>query len=420
MLIRFSIENFKSFNERQEVTFVATSAKDLPEATVHIEGFSYNLLRVAVIYGANASGKTNVLKALATLRNAVSNSHRRWKPEAKIPIDSFRLGSSADKPSVFEVEFLLSNIRHQYGFSCNVDRFLTEWLYAYPQGKKQVWFERADKSFSFGRNLIGENRAIEALTRQNSLFLSAAAQNNHEMLLPIHNWIANRVQFSFSRTTVGTDDETAALCKDSKHKQLVLDLLKAADLGVTDLRIDEEEIGDRYSKIATAFKETFPELEARFTDKIIHMALLHAGSDKAVELPIVDESAGTIAYFSLLGPVVKALEGGGVLCVDELDSSLHPLLALEVVKLFNDPRRNFSGAQLLFNTHDTNLLDNNVLRRDQIWFTEKDPKGATHLYPLSDFKLRRTENRKRGYLQGRYGAVPFIGEHEFVEAMEKE
>jgi uncharacterized protein len=417
MLIRFKVENFRSIDASQELTLVASPLKELPGASIQIQGFSEKLLRVAALYGANASGKTNVLKAFNFVQTAVSDSHRKWSPDQKIERSPFRMSNADERPSTFEIEFFLDKVRYRYGFSLDSEQILEEWLYAYPEGKQQTWFTRdvrkPEKIFNFSRNLPGENKAVETLTRKNSLFLSAAAQNNHPLLLPIYNWFTNNMDYVRGpRMPFSVDESTAAFCKE--HREILTRLLATADLGITSFRIDEEEPGEGFKKFAVFFKETFPSSEAIVPEKIAKLVLLHRGKNRdSVEFPLYDESTGTLAYFALLAPTVKALENGSLLFIDELDSSLHPLLAKEIVKLFNDPKLNPRGAQLIFNTHDTNLLDNSLLRRDQIWFTEKDQQGATHLYALSDFMPRKDENLKRGYLQGRYGAIPFIGELDF-------
>jgi uncharacterized protein len=423
MLIRASVDNFRSFKSRQELTLVATSLKDLPGALMKLQGLSHKLLRTASIYGANASGKTNVLKALSFICSAVSDSHQKWAPEGRIDRQSFRLDESESKPSSFELDFLVNRTRYRYGFTLTSEKILREWLYAYPQGKPQLWFSRDEEQkespnrFSFGRHLSGENRAIEALTRKNSLFLSAAAQNNHEMLLPIYNWFATGVHFAMSPRSYFARDFSAEISKDDLGTKFLAQMLTNADFGLTGIRVErtdlleKDALDDDTKKTLLNFIASVKKMVPKFDSIVTNIFLLHRGSGPdPVEFPIAEESAGTVAYFSLLGLVFTALLTGGVLCVDELDASLHPLLALEIVRLFNDEKRNPNGAQLIFNTHDTNLLDNTVLRRDQIWFTEKDDQGATHLYPLSDFAPRKNENVKRGYLQGRFGAIPFLGE----------
>ena len=421
MLIRFSFENFRSFKTRQELTLVASSLRDQADSLIGLGDSEHSLLPAAGIYGANASGKTNVIRALLFLSSAVENSQRRWEPEAPIPRWPFLLDAESQRaPSFFEVEFALAQARYRYGFVLDSERVLEEWLYAYPSGKQQTWFTRAEipeRRFTFSRNLSGENRVIEALTRKNSLYLSAAAQNNHEMLSPVYNYLAKDTRFELGRE--GTPEATLAMCEDEKHKDMLLKFLVQADLGIIGLRLERVEPDEPFKKFVSALKEMVPQADLSGAERVTRAFFRHrskAGS--TVELDMHDESAGTIAYFSLLGPAVEAIESGGVLCVDELDSSLHPLLALDLLRLFNDRERNPRGAQLIFNTHDTNLLSASVLRRDQIWFTEKDSEGATHLYPLSDFKPRKNENLERGYLQGRYGAIPFL-EPELVRSVEE-
>lgn len=419
MIIRFSAENYRSIRDKQELTLVATSLKDSADSLVESGEASYSLLPVAAIYGANASGKTNILRALNFILRAVENSHRRWEPSEGVPRKPFALDDSRERQSSFEIEFILKGTRYRYGFALDSERVQEEWLYAYPNGKQQQWFARSEtpqRRFNFGRNLPGENnRIIEQLTRPNSLYLSAAAQNNHEGLVPIYNFLVKEIRFSFSRRS--GDKETERMCSDESYKAAMLRYLRAADFGITGVRTEKIEISRDMKKVLSALQGTLPPLPGlEMPNNVTRTMFQHQGQSGAqMELRLQQESEGTVAYFSLLGPVIKTIESGGVLCIDGLDSSLHPLLAIELVRNFTDRKRNPLGAQLVFNTHDTNLLDNPLLklRRDQVWFTERDSGGATHLYPLSDFRPRKNENLERGYLQGRYGAVPFL-EHELV------
>ena len=413
---------------------VASSLKDSEEAVTPVQGLDIGLVRVAAIYGANASGKSNVVKALDYMSTAVRSSHRHWPPEGPIPREAFLLDAqSKTDPSSFEADLLLDGVRMHYGFSLDDREILDEWLDAYPIGSKpvrrQMWFKRERRTFTFGNKLDGDNSSIERLTRPNSLYLSAAAQNNHETLLPLYKWFAE--QFSYvPREREHLSMETAAMCQDETLKSNLLAILRLADLGVVGLVVREEKLfGDTPegvdsqpetvdTEIREALQHLFAVVKKRggtILDKRPMVDLIHVGtSQEGVTLKIRDESEGTLAFFALLGKVLGALNSGGTIFVDELDASLHPLLALEVVHLFNDPKVNPRGAQIVFSTHDTNILDKGSLRRDQIWFTEKDSEGGTHLYPLTDFKPRKNENLERGYLQGRYGAVPFIGSSDFL------
>lgn len=412
MLIRFRVENYRSINDAQELSFVAAPLTEFPENLMHSPQLEVGLLRVVGIYGANASGKSTLLNALKFMKTAVLDSHRSWKPKADIPRQPFLLNAkNLTAPSLFEVDFLLDKVRYTYGFTLNSKDVLEEWLNAYPQGKKQKWFVRKvaeSDEFSFSRLLSGENKGVQALTRNNSLFLSTAAQNNHPKLTPIFEWFDEALEFIDDRSRLNI--ATAQQCLTPESLAGITKIMKSADLGITGIDIDEEKMPSDLEKALERLFEDDPKQLKLMKAAQIHPSLRHRveadGND--VKLPFSNESRGTQALFGLAGAIVKRLTDGGLLCVDELDASLHPLMAVEIVKLFNDPKSNPSNAQLLFNTHDTNILECADLRRDQIWFTEKDKTGATHLYSLTDYKARKEENIKRGYLQGRYGAIPFI------------
>lgn len=413
MLLRFAIQNFRSIRDRQEISLVASSLKDVEQPKIAIESLGLDVLRVMAIYGANASGKTSVLRALAYMANAVLQSQRSWPPSGPIPTEPFQLDAESNaRPSTFEIDIVIDGTRYNYGFELDSKRVFAEWLLAYPRGKKQTWFRRSttdgDAQFRFGKNLLGENRAIQNLTRPNSLFLSAAAQNGHQQLLPIFKWFSDRLDVVNPARRQMLQFSAARLCETDEGRRALLRFLSAADLGIVDVDVKERDVGEKFQNAFRIFLKSITETElpeepAKFPE--IHLRH-QAGGRAPVALDFDDESDGTKALFALAAPVFHALSTGGVLCVDELDSSLHPILALHVVRAFVDPDTNTTGAQLIFNTHDTNLLDVDLLRRDQIWFTEKDQGGATHVYPLSDFRPRRQENLKRGYLQGRYGGVP--------------
>jgi hypothetical protein len=410
MLLRFAASNYRSLREEQELSLVASSLAGNVSGVTRLEGFKLEVLRVAAIYGANASGKTNVLRALHFMSSAVANSQTSWKPEQRISRHAFRLDeNSVEAPSQFEADLLIDGERFQYGFSLDSRRVLEEWLFAFPAGRRQMWFRRAADKFTFGKKLTGENRVIERVTRPNSLFLSAAAQNNHEQLTPVYRWFSTQVEFVTGERTLLRYD-TLAMCENPETKKRIERALVAADLGLLGFETTERPLDERSQKLMTAIRDMIPDnAQTTIPEKLPEIQFLHRCEHGApVSLGLTAESEGTVAFFGLLGPAFAALDRGGTLCVDELDSSLHPLLALELIRLFNNDGRNKRGAQLIFNTHDTNLLDPSVLRRDQVWFTEKDTCGSTHLYALTDFKPRSAENLQRGYLQGRYGAIPFL------------
>jgi AAA15 family ATPase/GTPase len=406
LLIQFRVENHRSLRDEQTLSLVASTTK-ADHGSIRVDGFSEELLPVVAIYGANASGKSNVLAALDFMRRAVIDSQRRWEPLEPTPREPFLLSDKRKQASLYEAEILVSGIRYRYGFTLSAARVEEEWLYSWPRGKKAVLFTRDGTKFDFGKSLHGENEAIRELTRDNSLFLSAAAQNNHAALAPIFRCFADwrfAVRRQGVRQRLFLESLARRLVMDREQSGLdkadIVRLLRDADTGIVDLRVDE--IDD------TRVDSERPVRRAS-------LSFRHRSDNEEYGwLPLGAESAGTIALLELAPRILDVLNGGGLLCVDELESSLHPALALNVLRLFNKPSPRGRRAQLIFATHDTNLLGTLMgepaLRRDQIWFTEKDPQGATHLYPLTDFHPRKEENLERGYLQGRYGAIPFFGD----------
>jgi uncharacterized protein len=416
MLLRFACKNIRSLRDEQEFTLIADSGHEREDTVIQIPAIGHRLLRSAAIYGANASGKTNLLRALSFFAAMVENSFSRGSATSPIPRARFLLNDDKESPSYFEIDFLLKNERFTFGCELNDSEVLREWLYTYPSGRKVVWYEREHgQPMVFGRRLTGKNRVIESLTRKNSLFLSAAAQNNHEQLTPVYEWFSN----GFSVATADTRQPltTADFCSSSvSSTELVRTLIKFADLGIVDFKISEQEVDKKMFEMFSLMKEKSIIDSPEIPRTMRKINLVHEGAAaKLYEIDAMDESDGTMAYFSILGPILRALATGTVLLIDELESSLHPALARELVKIFNDPKVNCHGAQFIFTTHDANLLSLEVLRRDQIWFTEKNREGATSLYPLTDFSVRNDYNIARGYLQGRFGAIPFFNEALFAE-----
>lgn len=409
MLIRFRVENFRSIRDEQELSLVASALTEHEESLVRVPQYDIDLLRAAGAYGANASGKSTVVEAIGFMQAAVRDSHIRWEPQAGVRRVPFAFDPAcAEAPSMFAVDLLLDGVRYEYGFVADSVRVREEWLFAWPRGRRQEWFTRdvdRDEEFAFSRLLSGENRAISALTRPNSLFLSAAAQNNHEMLSPVHQWFADQLLVAGDWARGALAMLASQRCREAGYRENVYQLLKTADLGISGLELVEDEGG------GPTMSRLFGAVAGLFGDgNVRDIRLLHrTGAGAEVALPFSEESAGTRTLFGLAGAIVETLASGGTLVVDELDRSLHPHLSTHIVGTFNDPAANPRNAQLIFNTHDTNLLDAGILRRDQVWFTEKSGDGATHLFPLTDFRARKQENLERGYLQGRYGAVPSIG-----------
>ena len=443
MLLRFAVSNFRSIRDEQELSLVASQAiKDDPQALIETPALRKDkALPAALIYGANASGKSNVVEALRFMQRMVLDSHTDLKPGAPLGRAPFRLAPGwPEKESRFDLTFVHEGVRYQYGFTAFDDRFGSEWLYSWPSGSRRELFVREGQEFSFGRFLKGDNQLIARNTKANSLFVSAAAQNNHEQLSIIY-YFFKRISFEIlSSLNVGN---LALFFGVTGLDSRILKFLCALDTGVTRLRVIEddqfESIKDLNSNRGISKTKPIKKLDKNsepeeFTipsdnirdfgskQKISKIADLfnpqkrkraqlgHATKDGGVEyFDLDDESTGTIRMLSFLEPIFCALDTGTTVIIDELDSSLHTLACEQVIGLFQSPKTNPKGAQLIATTHDTNLLNPDTLRRDQVWFTEKDGEGATHLYPLTDIHTRKGDNIEKGYLQGRFGAVPFAG-----------
>lgn len=416
MLLRFSTENHLSMRDRQELSLAASSLKDneagLIDCAVAPNG---RVLPAAVIYGANASGKSNLVRALEYMRSAILFSHSKGEPGEDVPRTPFALDPKcSEAPSAFDMDFVTDGVRYNYGFEASSKIFNAEWLYVFHENYRRTLFERKDKNFKFGRELKGRNKVISDLTRPNSLFVSAAAQNDHNQLSKIAGF--------FRSLRVDTEISVAGIIasftlEENELDSRVIEFLDKIGTGVTGFRRQEKEIEEEQvilrRGLASLFEKAIKkpvELDLVKNGKDIATELAHRGRDgEPVFFNLDRESAGTRRLLLLLGRIFRVLDEGAVMVIDELDASLHTHACEEVLALFSSPATNPKGAQIIATTHDTNLLHSQFLRRDQVWFAEKDEEGATHLYPLTDIRTRKGDNIAKGYLQGRFGAVPFPG-----------
>ena len=417
MLLRFRVRNFLSLREEQELSFVASPLRDADSPVRQVGEISkYDVLTAAVIYGANASGKSNVITALRHFQWDVRNSHSQRNANAKINRREFALDlESSEEPTMFEIDFLSDGVRFTYGYEVTKEHYVSEWLYGFPKGVVSTYFERDFQEFKFGRSLKGRNKTISEFTRKNSLFLSSATQNDHNQLSKISEFISKiRIQ---SNISVSSESATTSLGKKELDKRAV-DFLASIGTGVCGFRTEEEEMPEEAkaftSALMKAFSETLedmPDIDpSAFPETRTKIELGHMSKEGELKyFDLSNESAGTRRLLVLLGPIFSVLDEGGLIAIDEIDASLHTKAGELIVSLFNNKETNPKGAQLIATTHDTNLLMSDMIRRDQIWFTEKDMTGATSLYPLTDISTRKGDNLERGYLQGRFGAVPFSG-----------
>lgn len=421
MLIDFSFKNYRAFKDQQAISLVASSDKELLQNTISLDILQdIKLLRSLVIYGANASGKTTVLDALNFCRTLVVNS-ARYTPEQSIEVNPFLLDNeSKGEPVEFEFSFIQDNVRYQYGFKITQKQVLEEWLISYPRGRARKLYQRichdGKNNYSFSSFLKGEKEKLIELTGPTALFLSVGATFNNQQLLKVYKWFSEKlVGVKASKIDLGL---FLRAMNKSNFKSWVREFIKFSDLGIADISIVEEDL--KLNKIPHdapevivkffEFVKDWAEDQKQEGARSLSVKFLHQIGDNLVPFSLDDESDGTKQLLALSLPIINALTKGQILFIDEINSSLHPLLVQSIVNLFQNPEINVLNSQLIFNTHDVSLLDKSLFRRDQIWFTEKDSKGASHIYSLLDFSPRKQEALGKGYLQGRYGAIPFIGE----------
>ena len=413
MLLRFGVTNHLSIRERQELSFAASSLKDQQEGLLASQSVPKStFVPAVVIYGANASGKSNFVSAFFTMRNMILWSHTKGEPGKGVPRQAFRLDSKYRKaPSQFDIDFIINNVRYHYGFEATDEAFTAEWLYAFPTAYRRKLFERNGDEMDFGRWLRGPNSNIARLTRPNSLFLSAAAQNDHAQLSSVYKFFQS-IEFAENISVPGVVASSQYMRKG--HDDRVINFLESINTGVVGYRRKEIEIPEEAQTFRRELRTIFEKLPGGIITKELEdedrhevIQLAHQGQGgKKVYFDLDRESAGTRRLLIVLGQVYQALDEGLPLIIDELDASLHTYACEAILKLFCTPETNKNGAQLIATTHDTNLMKSALLRRDQLWFVEKNSEGATEIYPLTDIKTRKGDNVEFGYLQGRYGALP--------------
>lgn len=425
MLLRFEAANHRSILEPVELSMIAVD-KDRPSNRA-FDLLAEDVLTVAGIYGPNASGKSNVVEALAWLSAAVGRSLRAW--DQFVPREPFKFGRGPEAPSTFEVEMVVRDVRYAYRVEVDDSAVLYEGLFSYPERRRRVLFEREGMELRFRRGL-GTLAGTRELLTPTTLALSAAMRFNDPDVGPFGRHLAGiRVIGSQRRALWHGFPPSAAYALGSSsterlfysprsasqpslfddedlapvdERESALALLRFADLGIDDVQVVEEAAHDDDIP-------THPRRRLRF---------VHRADGQEVPFDLAEESEGTRTWFALIGPSLTALRRGQVLLVDEIDASLHPKLSARLLELFQDPATNPRGAQLIFTTHDTSLL--NSLNRDEVWLTEKGDSGATTLTALAEYggdKVRRSLNLERAYLQGRFGAVPELDQFTLRRAL---
>jgi AAA15 family ATPase/GTPase len=400
MIIQFSVENFRSIMAPATLSMVVSPLKDnkveSDDVMFGVEGLDFSLLKSAVVMGANASGKSNVIKAFDFFKNYLIDSFKSLQAGEEIGVEAFRLNTESSKsPSSFEMIFIIADNQYRYGMDVSREAVHSEWLYRKACRKRAKEVElfyregediKVHTSFTIAADLVNRK-----MIRKNALLLSAAAQFNDPTAVQIINWLNGTTILSCSDEERMWDMAVSHL-DDMVMRQRIVEFSKFADLGIEDIEKSDNHILSRHLQ--------YDAEGAIRGDAVFPFQSM--------------ESEGTIKYLSMAYPIIKALDTGTRLIIDEFDSKLHPVLTNRIISLFNSRETNPRNAQLIFTAHDTNLLSSGLFRRDQIWFTQKDRFGATSLYSLSDYKVRSDASFERDYLSGKYGATPIIGNLESV------
>lgn len=434
MLIQFKVGNFKSFKDEATMSMVASSLdKDRhPDSIVSIPSrSSLHVLKTAVMYGANASGKSKLVDALHFFRKFVIDSAKESQSGELIGVDPFRLNTqTVESGSEFEITLEADGTVFRYGFEANSSRVISEWLYRRQFHREIELLYRDGEEYQIhsdfkGARIIADNN----LVRSNSLFLSVAAQFNNEIGKQLLRLI-QKVRVISGIREDGYHGYTIGKIQEATYKQKVLSLIQSADFGIQDIKPVSVKMDELPAEVSNKIKDFMSkhQLDEK-VDFLTDVNTSHHVRDDIGEIKgrvdfslEKDESSGTKKFFALMGPVLDSLEKGNILVIDEMDSKLHPNLSQKIVELFHSKQTNTNNAQLIFNTHNTNLLTSDVFRRDQIWFVEKNQDGVSSLFSLAEFKsdlVRKGEAFESNYLRGKYGAVPFLAgfdELDFTEA----
>ena len=433
MLLRFGVENYRSIRDYQELLLSASKYIKHQRLTAPVHLLKEAAVPTVAIYGPNASGKSNLIDAMGEMRQIILRSHTQFGASDHIPRNPFRLESMGKKPTRLDCTFTVEartqdepESVYEYGFELTETEFQREWLYRSVRKERQstqLLFERTTRdnqvSVDFGSQMRGENKVISRLTRPNSLFLSAAAQNNHPQLTDLYRYFSSQWEIN-THEGIMNDVVVAEHLSRYEHIDMLLQLIQQADLGISEIEVKEEDIDKAtvqltHDLFATISKHLDPHDEKQFLDtvrlkkldQVKRLRFIHSSTGKQSQaFDYGMESKGTRTLTALLIPALKALSKGTLLVIDELDTSLHPDLTRSFISLFKRKESNPSNAQLVFSTHDVSLLGSGLLHQDEIWITSKDNNGVSRFKPLTDFKIRSRDNFERAYRQGRLGGIP--------------
>lgn len=414
MLIEFSVKNFRSFRDEVIFSMEAGNGDELPNNVFEVN--NTKILKTASLYGANASGKSNFMRAFTAAIMMVRNSNMiplgaRWAEIVPFLLDE----CSRNEPTVFTFVFIANGVKYRYCFGTDGEKIQEESLDAYYSQKPSNIFKRTNvNDYKFITEDNSRLKALVARNTDNKLFLATATNWNYDKTKDAFLWFMNSIDTYDSFDMIADEDLVSYSKDDSPFKDFSLKLLRETDILIKDIHVDyaEKDMDTNMMDLLVppAIKNNGNSKFRSLNIEVEHEIELDNGNKKTYTLNFGDESSGTKILFALAPSLMRAFAKTRVLIVDELEKSLHPSLVEYIIKIFNNPNINKANSQLIFTTHAVSLLDLDLLRRDQIWFAEKNPmNGVTDLYPLDDFSVRKDENIQKGYINGRYGAIPFIG-----------
>ncbi|MDP2114236.1 MAG: ATP-binding protein [Bacteroidota bacterium] len=418
MIIEFSVKNYRSIKDLQTLSMIAAPIKskypELDDNNIIQISDKLSLLKSAAIYGANGSGKSNMVKAIHVMLVFIRDSFK-YDMLGKGIVEPFLLNpESFNLPTYLQLIFICENIRYRYGFEVLGNEVKSEWLFGTPDKSEVYFFVRDASSIKINEKKFAEGKNLNDKTSKSNLFLNIVKAFNGKISNTIVNYFSSNISINSGIDDIGFREGTLVLMKNENIKKQILLLLNLADIGIHDIlnkKIPIKDLPDDWQKkILKSSSED--NLEFISSVRIVY----DQNGNKITEnewLMDNHESDGTQKFFNYSGVITTSLMSGKTLFLDEFDARLHPMLTKKIVEMFNSPILNKNGAQLIFVTHDTNLLDNSLLRRDQIYFTEKNKMQETVLYSLADFKgVRNDASYEKDYINGKYGAIPFLGDFE--------
>ncbi len=426
MLVQFSVDNFRSFRNKIVFSMVASPIKELPSHIISCD--SLKLLKTGILYGANASGKTNLLKAINFMKNFVLNSTKDKDFLKSFSKDLFQLNKkNLESPSEFEVVFLIEEILYRYGFTILNDEIDKEWLYSTNtksrKPRESLLFSRERDEITVGTK-FKEGNGKTKMTRPNSLFLTLTAMLNGTVSTEIVKWFENIIIILEARE-IDPLNTVHLLEKKNIDLKDVLHFLSKADFNIKAISIEPQNIST--NGVPEYLKEVILENEKTDIVKGYNVKTTHQlfdsnddlSGEKELEL-FYHESKGTQKFFHLIGPILQTIKNNGILFIDEIESSLHPLLTRVIIETFTNNTDRNNHSQAVFTTHDTSHLDGSLFRRDEIWFSDKDFQGGTVLFSLAQYKqpqgkVRNDEVFRKNYLNGKYGAIPIINSESLMD-----